>query len=82
LSASDAIASLGVTLILVAFVLNLAGRLERERPIYLWLNLVGAGLACLAAALIVFVPFIVLEGVWGLAALVELLRRRRAGTAG
>jgi hypothetical protein len=69
-------------LILVAFVLNLAGVLERERPAYLWLNLVGAALACLAAAMITFVPFIVLEGVWGLAALVGLLRSRRAPEAG
>jgi hypothetical protein len=81
LSASDAIASVGVTLILVAFVLNLAGRLERDRPAYLWLNLVGAGLACLAAAIIVFAPFIVLEGVWALAALVGLLRAQRANQA-
>jgi hypothetical protein len=71
----------GVTLILVAFVLNLAGVLERENRVYLWLNLVGAALACLAAALILFVPFIVLEGVWGLAALVGLLRGRRVKPA-
>jgi hypothetical protein len=66
----------------VAFVLNLAGRLERDRPAYLWLNLVGAGLACLASALILFVPFIVLEGVWALAALVGLLRARKMSGAG
>jgi hypothetical protein len=80
-SASDAIASVGVALILVAFVLNLAGVLERERPAYLWLNLVGAGLACLASALISFVPFIVLEGVWAAAALIGLLRMRKIRAA-
>jgi hypothetical protein len=72
----------GVALILVAFVLNLSGGLERDRPAYLWLNLVGAGLACLASALILFVPFIVLEGVWALAALVGLLRARAVREGG
>ena len=76
MEASDLIASAGVTLILVAFLLNLTGRLDRESSVYLWLNLVGAGLACLASALVPFIPFVVLEGVWAIAALVGLIRLR------
>jgi hypothetical protein len=75
---SDLIASAGVTLILIAFLLNLAGRLERENAAYLWLNLVGAALACLASALVPFIPFVILEGVWALAALAGLIRLRMA----
>ena len=39
MSGSDIIGSVGVTLILIAFLLNLAGRMERESRVYLWLNL-------------------------------------------
>ena len=73
---ADVIGSLGVTLILVAFVLNLAGVLGREANAYLLLNLAGAGLACASSVLIGFVPFVVLEGVWALAALGGLIARR------
>jgi hypothetical protein len=73
-SFSDTIASLGVALILIAFVLNLAGALDRASRLYLLFNLLGALLACLSSILISFLPFVILEGVWALAALVGLLR--------
>jgi hypothetical protein len=38
------------------------------------LNLVGAGLACYSSWLIGFMPFVVLEGVWAIAALAGLAR--------
>jgi hypothetical protein len=79
--ASDLVASAGVTLILIAFVLNLAGRLERIHPTYLWLNLAGAGLACFAAIMVSFFPFIVLEAVWAVAALIGLVRLKLASSA-
>ena len=40
------------------------------------MNFVGAGLACAAAALIPFLPFVVLEGTWSLVALVALVSGR------
>jgi hypothetical protein len=76
LSASDIIGSTGVGLILIAFLLNLAGVWDREAPPYLWLNLVGATLAGLASLLIPFYPFVLMEGVWALAALAGLVRLR------
>lgn len=72
---SETVASIGVGLILVAFLLNLAGTLERSSRFYLLMNLVGALLACLSSILIGFLPFVVLEAVWALAALVGLLHR-------
>jgi len=78
MDAAEVLGSVGVTLILVAFVLNLAGVLARDAGAYLLLNLVGAGLACLSSVLIGFVPFVVLEAVWALAALTGLLARRAA----
>jgi hypothetical protein len=74
-SFAETIASLGVALILVAFVLNLAGVMDRDSRIYLTLNLVGAVLACLSSILITFIPFVILEAVWAAAALIGLMRR-------
>ena len=72
---SDLIASIGVALILIAFILNLTGAMDRFDRSYLLLNLVGASLTLLASAIIQFYPFVVLETVWALAALIGLLRR-------
>jgi hypothetical protein len=73
---ADVIGSVGVALILVGFVLNLAGVLGRDAIAYLLLNLAGAALACASSVLIGFVPFVVLEGVWALVALGGLVMRR------
>ena len=71
---SDVLGSIGVGLILIAFILNLAGTMDRLARSYLVLNLVGASLTLLASAIIEFYPFVVLESVWALAALIGLLR--------
>ncbi len=75
MSLADWIGSLGVGMLLLAFVLNLSRRLEASSLVYRLLNLGGAGLACYASALIDYPPFVVLEGVWATAALVALIRR-------
>jgi hypothetical protein len=63
---TDWIGSFGVTLLLIAFLLNLSGRLKKESFIYLLMNLTGAGLACYASILLHYLPFIILEGSWTL----------------
>ena len=73
-SYANLIGSVGVALLLVAFVLNLAKRLPSSAATYTVLNFVGAGLACYSSYLIDFLPFVVLEGVWSLAALASLVR--------
>ncbi|HXB05934.1 MAG TPA: hypothetical protein VNW04_02430 [Puia sp.] len=65
----------GVTLLLVAFFLNLVGRLPREGATYLLLNVVGAGLACLASVMLRYWPFIILEGCWTLVSAIGLVAR-------
>ena len=70
---SDLIGSLGVTLLLVAFLLNLRGSLSRDGLPYILLNIIGAGLACLASWLIHYIPFVVLEGTWTLVSLFALV---------
>jgi hypothetical protein len=69
----DLVASVGVTLLLAAFALNLLASLGRGSRLYQGLNLVGAGMAAWAAWRIGFVPFVVLEGSWALVALAGLL---------
>lgn len=77
---AGALASVGFFLLLLAFALNLAGRLERHSVTYQSLNVLGAALSCFAAVLIAFWPFVVLEGCWVLVAGVAIadhVRRRQ-----
>lgn len=69
--------STGVTLLLVAFFLNLMKVLRSDGWLYLIMNLVGASLACYSSYLIRFMPFIVLEGTWAGVAAIALARRLR-----
>ena len=71
----ELVGSVGVFLLLVAFFLNLFGRLRHTARTYQAMNAVGAGLSCYASYLIGFVPFVVLEGTWSLVAIVALLGR-------
>jgi hypothetical protein len=61
---SDWIGFIGVTILLLAFLLNLIGKITQNDLIYIILNIIGAGLAGLASVLIHYVPFIILEGAW------------------
>lgn len=72
--AADVVGSIGVFLLLFAFVLLQMERLVTTSWIYLTLNLVGAALACLSSAMIGFLPFVVLEGVWALSSTVALIK--------
>jgi len=63
---ADWTGSLGVFMILMAFALNITGRLSQGQLSYILLNLIGASLACAASLLINYLPFVILEGVWAL----------------
>jgi len=76
MSASDAIGSVGVAILLVAFFLNAFGWLDRGARSYQLANLAGAAIAGYASWRIGFLPFVVLEGTWALVALVALLGGR------
>jgi hypothetical protein len=78
------VGSIGVGLLLLAYLLNLIKRVSQSSRSYTMLNVVGAGLACYSSYLINFVPFIILEGVWFVVsaiALIKLLRPDRAQAA-
>ena len=71
------IGSVGVTLLLVAFLLNVLRVMSADGYPYAVLNFFGAALACYSSWLISFMPFVVLEGVWALVAAFALVRKLR-----
>ncbi|MGB4776577.1 MAG: hypothetical protein WBP45_15470 [Daejeonella sp.] len=71
---SDIIASIGVTLLLIAFFLNLKKLLSTENKIYSLLNIAGAGLCGISSYMISFYPFVILEGVWVAVALTSFFK--------
>lgn len=68
------VGALGVTLLLIAFFLSLFRYITQEHKAYMLLNIIGAGLSCYASVLIGYMPFVLLEAVWCLVALVALIR--------
>jgi len=76
MSYSSIVGAIGVTLLLAAFFLNLFRYITQESRLYLFLNILGAGLSCYASVLIRYWPFVILEGCWSLVALAALLGKK------
>lgn len=77
---NDWIGTVGVTIILLAYFLNIFRLIPRNGTLFYLGNIVGASLACYASLLISYWPFVVLEGTWALisiAGLVQHLRERK-----
>jgi len=70
----DIIGFIGVSLILIAFFLNLFNIISSKNFCYSLLNLVGATIACYASVLLKYIPFIILEGLWALVSLIGLIK--------
>lgn len=70
---TDWVGSLGVALLLLAFLLQLKNILSKNSLTYLLLNVAGAALACLASVWLKYWPFILLEACWTLVSLYSLL---------
>ncbi|HXO74502.1 MAG TPA: hypothetical protein VN824_04710 [Puia sp.] len=77
MSYSSIVGAVGVTLLLAAFFLTLFRYITQESRLYVFLNIIGAGLSCYASILIRYWPFVVLEGCWSLVALVALLGKKQ-----
>lgn len=74
MNTNDFVGTIGVSLLLIAFFLNLFGFISQDGKFYILMNLLGAGIACYASVRIGFVPFVILEGTWALVALFALVR--------
>lgn len=66
------IGSVGVTLLLVAFALNILEKLSEQSRIYLSLNIIGSLAAGWYAYIGDIIPFLILELVWATVALIRL----------
>ena len=75
---ADLIATLGVSLLLIAFFLQSFKFIKPESYVYYLLNLFGAAIAGYASWLIPFIPFVILEAVWSVVALFGLLNLYRS----
>ena len=74
---NDIIGTLGVGLILLAYFLNTARLLERNKSAFYVMNIIGAALACYASLLIEYFPFVILEGTWTLVSIYGLMKTMR-----
>ncbi len=79
MTSSEWVATFGVSLLLLAYLLDITDKIEDDSPWFFGLNMVGAGLASGAALMIPFWPFVVLEGVWSLVSAIALLKRLKNG---
>ncbi|MDP4267869.1 MAG: hypothetical protein Q8880_10610 [Bacteroidota bacterium] len=71
---TDWVGTIGVTILLVAYFLNLTDKISKDGFIYLFLNFLGAAIACLASILLKYLPFIILEIVWTLVSAIGLFK--------
>jgi hypothetical protein len=74
LSVNDYIGFIGVFILLIAFLFNLIGKMDKDGLAYIVLNVLGAGLSCFASYLIHYLPFVILEGTWALVSAVALVK--------
>ncbi len=74
MTTSDIIGTLGVSLLLIAFVLNQRRTISEHSRAFLVMNMIGALLCGYSAWLVRFMPFVVLETVWAMFAAWGLLR--------
>ncbi|MBV9960823.1 MAG: hypothetical protein JO072_01135 [Parafilimonas sp.] len=71
---TDWIGATGVTILLVAYFLNLMNKVSQHDFSYILMNFLGAALACCASVLLKYVPFIILEAAWTFVSLIALIK--------
>jgi uncharacterized membrane protein len=74
MTTTDLIGFIGVTILLIAFFLQLINKISKDSYAYILMNLVGAALSCYASVLLNYIPFIILEGTWALVSAWGLFR--------
>lgn len=78
MSTSDILATAGVSILLIAFLLQILKVINVESNSYSLMNLVGAALAGISAWMISFMPFVVLESVWVVVSLFNLIKNLKS----
>jgi hypothetical protein len=72
----DYIGTAGVTILLLAYLLLLIKVVTSGSKVYIWMNIIGAGLSTLASVFLKYIPFVILEGVWMMVSVVTLVRKK------
>lgn len=75
---TDWTGAIGVTILLIAYFLNLTNKISNNSLVYLVLNLIGATISCLASVLLKYLPFIILEGCWTLVSAIGIIKYFKA----
>lgn len=71
---NDLIGSLGVSIVLIAYFLNIYSLIKKDGLLFYSLNILGAAIACYASVLIHYTPFIILEGTWSIVSVFGLIK--------
>jgi hypothetical protein len=74
MSTPDLLATIGVSILLIGFLLQIMKIINAQNSLFSILNLIGAGLAGISAYMISFTPFVILEGVWVIVSLFNLVQ--------
>ncbi|MES2410698.1 MAG: hypothetical protein V4535_04565 [Bacteroidota bacterium] len=74
MSTTDIIGTIGVSLILIAYFLNIFSLIKKDGIQFYVLNIFGGAIACFSSYLIEFWPFVVLEGTWAIISVIGLLK--------
>ncbi|MBA2248993.1 MAG: hypothetical protein H0W12_02235 [Chitinophagaceae bacterium] len=80
MAVSDVVGSIGVSLLLLAFLLNLFNKISKDGLAYILLNICGGGLAFMASCMLHYIPFIVLEGAWTIVSIIALIKFLKINT--
>ena len=73
----DWIGFIGVFQILLAYILNVTGKIKSKDLAFILLNFMGASMACFASILMKYLTFIILEGVWAIVSFISLIKYKR-----
>lgn len=73
----DYIGTVGVTILLLAYLFLLLKFFTVSSRLYIWMNIIGAGLSTLASVFLNYVPFVILEGTWTLVSVIALFQKRK-----
>lgn len=74
MSLTDWVGTIGVSILLVAFFLNLMNKIETNGFWYIFLNMLGAAVALVASLLLEYMPFVILEAVWTMVSTYSLVK--------
>ena len=74
MSTTDIIGTIGVSLILIAYFLNVFSLIKKDGMLFYVLNFFGGTIACFSSYLIQFWPFVVLEGTWAVISVIALVK--------